>query len=157
MSEKSTADESLGFSIAAQLAWSEADVPAAAPAPALAAPAPAPEVASLISSLDRLEQVVDQETAALEARRAIDLNEVNRLKSRSLLELSRAVRHLPERIEPELQGRLSELKRKLQRNCEVLAMHLQAAREISTILNGALRAAESDGTYTTALLGGREA
>lgn len=157
MSERSTADESLGFSIAAQLAWSEAEVPAAAPVPALASPAPVPEVASLISSLDRLEQVIDQETAALEARSALDLNEVNRLKSRSLLELSRAVRHLPERVEPELQGRLSELKRKLQRNCEVLAMHLQAAREISTILNGALRAAESDGTYTTALLGGREA
>ncbi len=153
MSDTSVSGESLGFSIAAQLAWSEADVPVAAIAP----PVRAPELASLISSLDRLESVVDQETAALEARQPIDLQEMNRRKSRSLLELSRAARILPDRVAPELQDRVSGLRTKLQRNCEVLAMHLEAAREISSILNGALRAAESDGTYTTALLAGREA
>ncbi len=153
MSDTSVSGESLGLSLAAQLAWSEAD----APVQAIAAAPRAPELASLISSLDRLESVVDQETAALEARMPIDLQEMNRRKSRSLLELSRAVRILPERVAPELQDRVVGLRRKLQRNCEVLAMHLDAAREISSILNGALRAAESDGTYTTALLGGREA
>lgn len=153
MSDISLSGESLGFSLAAQLAWTEAD----APMEAIAPPSRTPELASLISSLDRLESVVDQETAALEARMPIDLQEMNRRKSRSLLELSRAVRILPDRVAPELQDRVVDLRRKLQRNCEVLAMHLDAAREISSILNGALRAAESDGTYTTALLGGREA
>ncbi len=152
MSDTSLTGDSLGFSIAAQLTWAEADAPAA-----VLADTRAPELASLISSLDRLESVIDQETAALEARLPIDLQEMNRRKSRSLLELSRAVRVLPERPDPDLQDRVTGLRRKLQRNCEVLAMHLDAAREISTILNGALRAAESDGTYTTALLGGREA
>ncbi|GGF47969.1 hypothetical protein GCM10007301_04100 [Azorhizobium oxalatiphilum] len=154
MSDKSDSAESLGFSLAAQLAWSEAQ----ADTPALPAAAPQPPaMASLLSSLDRLETVVDQETDALAARKPIDLQDINRRKSRSLLELSRAARFLPETVEPELQDRLLGLKRKLQRNCEVLSMHLDAAREISTILNGALRAAESDGTYTTRLLGGREA
>ncbi|MGU3496922.1 hypothetical protein ACLBXM_23000 [Xanthobacteraceae bacterium A53D] len=152
MSDTSEKALSFGDSLAAQLAWSET----AAPVAALPAASLSPELASLMSSLDRLEAVVDQETAALEARQSLDLEDINRRKSRSLLELSRAVRNLPEKVEPDLQERLDNLRKKLQRNCEVLSMHLDAAREISSILNGALRAADSDGTYTTALLGGRD-
>ncbi|TDT88870.1 MULTISPECIES: hypothetical protein [Azorhizobium] len=156
MSDKSVEGESLGFSLAAQLAWTDVDAPIAE-LNAPDQPALSPEMATLVSSLDRLEIVIDQETAALEAHQPVDLAEMNRRKSRSLLELSRALRGLPDDVDSSLGERLTGIKAKLTRNCEVLAMHLAAAREITTILNGALRAAESDGTYSTALLGGRTA
>jgi len=118
----------------------------------------APARATLISTIERLEEIIDIENAAYEARTPLDLDEINRRKSRGLLELTRAARQLPdagERPGGDLLGgdrlageRLAALRGKLERNQYLLSVRLAAAREVSGILDHALRAAESDGTYS---------
>ena len=49
----------------------------------------------LMKSLDRLEETLDLETAALMARDLSNLDEFNRRKSQCLLEISRMVRFGP--------------------------------------------------------------
>lgn len=107
-----------------------------------------PAVATLISALDRLEETIDLENAAFEARGPLDLAEINRRKSRALLELSRAARGLPERLDAATAHRLARLKVKLDRNQYVIALRIAAAREVGAILDRALAEAESDGTYS---------
>ncbi|GLK70090.1 hypothetical protein KHC23_22090 [Ancylobacter dichloromethanicus] len=100
--------------------------------------------------LDRLEEAVAEETLALTQRRLIDFDEVNRRKSRSLLELSRAVRSLPDTVDSGLTDRLKVLRAALQRNSDLLQFHLVAAQHVTAILGDALRETESDGTYSAA-------
>lgn len=114
----------------------------------LDAPLRPPAVATLISALDRLEEIIDLENAAFEDRGALDLVEINRRKSRALLELSRVMRGLPDRLDAGTAGRLARLKAKLDRNLYVIALRIAAAREVGAILDRALAEAESDGTYS---------
>lgn len=107
-----------------------------------------PAVATLISALDRLEEIIDVENAAFDERGALDLVEINRRKSRALLELSRAARGLPNRLDAAVAGQLARLKAKLDRNQYVIALRIAAAREVGAILDRALAEAESDGTYS---------
>lgn len=103
----------------------------------------------LIASLKRLEATVAAETEALVANRTIDQDAVNRRKSQSLLELTRLTRGLdPQRVEPAVADQLARLRRTLQRNQEVVGLHLRAVEEISGVINDAIRYAESDGTYS---------
>jgi hypothetical protein len=114
----------------------------------LDAPHRPPAVATLISALDRLEDIIDVENAAFEERGGLDLVEINRRKSRALLELSRVARGLPDRLDAATAGRLARLKAKLDRNLYVIALRIAAAREVGAILDRALAEAESDGTYS---------
>ena len=107
-----------------------------------------PAVVALISALDRLEETIDMENAAFEERGALDLVEINRRKSRALLELSRVARGLPDQLDAATAGRLARLKAKLDRNQYVIALRIAAAREVGAILDRALAEAESDGTYS---------
>jgi len=123
---------------------------------ALATPLPAPRPgdalmeAAFTDSIDRLEEVIDEETAALVARQALDLSEFNRRKSRSLLELTRLSRALSGRVlGAEAGARLRGIGGKLERNHDLLRMHLAAAQEVAGIISDALREAESDGTYSS--------
>lgn len=108
-----------------------------------------PALATLVSALDRLEELVDHETEALRLRAPLDLADINRRKSRSLLELSRAARGVDIGRSDALQARLDRLRVKLADNQGVLSLHLSAAHEVGAILDQALRDAESDGTYST--------
>lgn len=108
-----------------------------------------PALATLVSALERLEDLVDQETDALRRRAPLDLADINRRKSRSLLELSRAARGTEVRQADALQQRLGRLREKLLDNQAVVSLHLAAAQEVGAILDQALREAESDGTYST--------
>lgn len=114
------------------------------PVPKQATP---PELATLFAALDRLEETIDVENAAFETRAPLDLVEINRRKSRSLLELSRAARGLPAELDGAARARLSRLRGKLERNQYVVSVRISAAREVGAILDQVLRAAESDGTY----------
>jgi hypothetical protein len=124
-------------------------------APAASAPAAAAR-ASLLPmlevSIQRLEEIVDQETTALRDRKAIDLKDFNNRKSQALLELTRSLRQM-EGIgpSPTLVARVGALKSKLVVNQAMLRLHLEAVREISTSLADAIRNSESDGTYTQAI------
>lgn len=114
----------------------------------LAAPSPSPDMA-LNSLLARVEDIVDLETRALRNREPIDFAEISRRKSRSLLELSRAARALTMPQDPAILERLAGLRKKLLVNREQLGIHLAAAQEVARIINSAILAADSDGTYST--------
>jgi hypothetical protein len=109
--------------------------------------------AALLGAVIRLEEIVDQETAALKARAAVDLKVFNDRKNQMLLELSRALRTLPGAggNDAALAAQLGSLRRKLEINRSVLKMHVEAVREISTTLADAIRDADSDGTYSQAI------
>jgi len=103
-------------------------------------------------SIQRLEDLVDQETAALRARKVINLKEFNDRKSQALLELTRLLRTLQGGPpNPALAERVQGLKAKLAVNQSVLQLHLEAVREVSSSLADAIRNSESDGTYTPAI------
>lgn len=104
------------------------------------------------SAIERLEEAVEQETAALNTRTGIDLREFNDRKSQGLLELTRAMRHIDGAgPEPALVTRLAKLRSKLDVNSAALKMHLDAVREISVVMADAMRDAESDGTYSRSM------
>lgn len=107
-------------------------------------------------AIERLEEVVDEETAALRSRTAVDLKDFNNRKSQGLLELNRALRGLDAAArDAAAPARLARLRAKLEVNRRVLEVHLAAVREVATVLSDAIRDAESDGTYSPSIRGGR--
>jgi hypothetical protein len=110
---------------------------------------------ALADSIRRLELVVDEEAAALTMRQPIDLDGINRRKSHGLLELTRLSRSLAGRAaSSDLGPDLARLAAKLQRSRALLRLRLVAAQEIAGLITDAMRAADSDGTYSTASVAG---
>jgi hypothetical protein len=101
------------------------------------------------AALQRLEKVLDEENAALATFDARNLAEFSRVKTQSLLELQRSGAALSQ-VEaiPELSHLFATLRQKLELNRWLLLLHLEAAREVTTVITAAIRDAESDGTYT---------
>jgi hypothetical protein len=121
----------------------------------VALPEPAPlnpafgDATAMIAAIDRLEGVLEHETAALGRLSTAELKDLNRRKSLCLLEFTRAARPLAEQTVSEaLRGRLERLRGAIARNQSVVATHLEAVREIAGTIAGALEAREHDGTYT---------
>jgi hypothetical protein len=106
------------------------------------------EVHGLLTAIRRLENVVEEETVALETGKKIDFDDFSARKSRSMLEFVRLMRA---RIylggEAEVTEEVQRLRQKLERNRKILEMHYDAVREVATIIVRAIREAESDGTY----------
>ena len=105
-----------------------------------------------LRAIERIEQIVDEETLALRRNQAVDLSDFSRRKSHGLLDLTRGLRGLDagsagRAIEP----RLRPLRAKLAENSAALRRHLDAVQEVSTILARAIRDGESDGTYSSAI------
>ena len=113
-----------------------------------------PALTTLLSALTRLEATIDAETVALNAPSIVDLQEINRRKSRSLLELTRAARSLPSMIDPAVSQRVAQLKGKLALNQQQIAVRLGAAQEVAAILDRMMREGESDGTYSAGFVAG---
>lgn len=103
----------------------------------------------LMKSLDRLEETLDLETEALLVRDLSNLEEFNRRKSQSLLEISRLVRTVESAaLDVKATKRLQELRAKIDRNQEILERHMRAVQEIANIVSSAIQHADSDGTYS---------
>ena len=103
----------------------------------------------LMKSLDRLEETLDQETAALMARDLSNLEEFNRRKSQCLLEISRMVRTLDiHALDQKATKRLQNLQAKIETNQDMLQQHMQAVQEVASIISNAIQKAESDSTYS---------
>ncbi|MGO4707453.1 flagellar protein FlgN [Microvirga sp. 2MCAF38] len=103
----------------------------------------------MTNSLERLEDTIEAETAALMTHDWSEQPEFNRRKSQSLLELSRLVRSLDVgSLDRETIVRLKRLRSKIELNHSVLEMNLRAVQEVADIVSGAIRSAESDGTYS---------
>ena len=101
------------------------------------------------AALFRLEKALDQENEALAAFDSRNLSEYSRIKTQSLLELQRSATVLSrEDVPAELLQLLTTLRQKLEVNRWLLLLHLEAAREVTTVITSAIRDAESDGTYS---------
>ncbi|MCJ2048323.1 flagellar protein FlgN [Methylobacterium sp. J-070] len=106
----------------------------------------------LLSSLSRLESIIDAETAALAAHDLREQDEFNRRKSQSLVELARLGRAVDgTQLSPPEIDCLERLRGKLRRNHELLGIQLRAMQEVSDIVSTMIQSAESDGTYSAAL------
>jgi hypothetical protein len=99
-------------------------------------------------AIARMENLVDQETALLRENRAVELNDFNHRKQQGLLEINRILRHFSD-FDIQLVDRdsIRRLVRKLEANRQILAHHLRAMDEISSLVSRAMQEAESDGTY----------
>ena len=99
-------------------------------------------------AIGRMEGIVDQETALLRENRAVELNDFNHRKRQGLLELNRILRQFSDfdiqRVDRDCIRRLVG---KLEANRQILAHHLRAMDEISSLVSRAMQEAESDGTY----------
>jgi hypothetical protein len=101
------------------------------------------------AALYRLEKALDQENEALAAFDSRNLSEYSRIKTQSLLELQRSATVLSrDDVPAELLQLLTTLRQKLEVNRWLLLLHLEAAREVTTVITSAIRDAESDGTYS---------
>lgn len=104
---------------------------------------------SIERTMQRVERLVESETAALRSRVAIDLRESNNGKSQALLEFSLAIRSLEGTpLDADLIKRLKVLRSKLETNRVVLRMHLEAVREIANVVVDTIQDSEWDGTYS---------
>ena len=111
------------------------------------APPALPELAK--AALYRLEKTLDEENAALAAFDSRNLAQFSRIKTQSLFELQRSASLLgAEQAAPELSQIFETLRQKLELNRWLLHLHLEAAREITSVITSAIRDAESDGTYS---------
>jgi len=99
-------------------------------------------------ALGRMETLVDQETALLRENRAVELTDFNHRKQQGLLEINRILRNFSH-FDIQLVDRecIRRLVRKLEANRQILAHHLRAMDEISSLVSRAMQEAESDGTY----------
>jgi hypothetical protein len=117
-------------------------------------PAPNPAAAagaSIERAIEYLGAVIDQETHALRARAHVDLTEFNNRKNQGLLELNRALRSLDPTAGKSMAPRLAELRAKLDVNRALLKTHMEAVREVASVVAEAIRDSDSDGTYSSSI------
>lgn len=100
-------------------------------------------------TMERVERLLDRETEALNSRTVIDLKESNNSKSQALLELGLAARYLEGTpLDDELVERLKALRGKLEANQAILRRHLEAVREVASVVAETIQDREWDGTYS---------
>ncbi|QAY96212.1 hypothetical protein CWB41_11135 [Methylovirgula ligni] len=103
-------------------------------------------------TVERIERLVDLETATLEQYRPVDFSEFNHRKTHALLELDRAMRALGAQArDARMRGELDRLRAKLQRNLATLEIHLKAVRQVCSLITRAIETEESDGTYSSSI------
>lgn len=104
---------------------------------------------STLNAIERLRATIDKETEGLESRTPVDFDAFSQRKNRGLLELTRAMRLTQgAEIDPRVVPHLTVLRASLARNQAALQMHLDAVREVSSIIARSIQEVESDGTYS---------
>lgn len=104
---------------------------------------------SLLTTIERLRDLVGRETRMLRSREPIEHSAFNLQKRQGLLELTRQLRGLAGMIpDAEICNRLGDLRVDLEKNSDALHLHLRAVQEISAIVSRTIQDAESDGTYS---------
>jgi hypothetical protein len=113
---------------------------------------PSASVEACLRAIERVEQVIDQETFALKQHQVGGLADFNHRKSHGLLELTRAIRALGGAAAGQsLRPRLLSLQARLKENADTLQLHLKAVQEVSALMTRAIRDGESDGTYSATI------
>lgn len=109
---------------------------------------------SALIAIERLKATIDEETSKLEARAVVDFDTFSQRKNRGLLELTRAIRVASDiQDDPRVAPQLTHLRASLIRNQAALQIHLDAVREVSSIIAKSIQEVESDGTYSLAISG----
>ncbi len=108
-------------------------------------------VARFTAAVNSLEEVVDYETEALEKNQNPNFNDINARKTRGLRDLNQSMeevaKYMNDMVKTELEILLRGLATKLERNSELLKVHLEAVSELSQMIQDAARQQETDGTY----------
>lgn len=108
-------------------------------------------LARFAAVVNSLEEVVDYETGALEKHENPDYNDINARKARGLRDLNQSItdvaRYFDNVVEAKVETLLGRLKKKLERNSELLKIHFEAVTELSQMMQDAAREQETDGTY----------
>jgi hypothetical protein len=100
-------------------------------------------------TVERLEQIIELETATLQQHVPVDLRGFNHKKSHGLLELTRALRTMDRAAFDQASlASLERLRGKLSKNLAVLESHLRAVRQVSGLIARAIEDGDSDGTYS---------
>ena len=104
--------------------------------------------------IGRIEEAVDEETAAIRTDISFDIKASNARKSRYLYELTRAMKGAGDALPPvEHRENLERLREKLAINEAAIRAHLNAVNEIATLMQNAIQHAETDGTYSAGEFG----
>jgi hypothetical protein len=112
--------------------------------------------ASLAAIINRIEQTIDEETAAIRTDMSFDLKASNARKSRYLYELNRAVKGpAAANLVAEHRDAIVRLREKLARNEAAILAHLNAVGEVAMLIQGAIQRADADGTYSAGEFGRR--
>jgi hypothetical protein len=105
--------------------------------------------AVVMTIIRRIESYLDEETTALIDPLKFDFKASSDRKSQGLLDLNQALRRLQRTdVNADLQVRLGTFREKLAGNLRKIRLHLDAVKEIVSMLSDAIQHAESDGTYT---------
>lgn len=105
---------------------------------------------SLLAIIGRIEETVDEETAAIHTDLDFDLQASNARKSRCLYELTRAMKGVSERdLNADHRDGMLRLRKKLERNETMIRAHLDAVGEVASLIQSAIQRAETDGTYSS--------
>lgn len=130
--------------------------PRIAAAPELSSP---PRPAALSAIIGRIEEAVEQETAAIRTDVDFDIKTSNARKSRYLYELNKAMKGVSksEMLSQHRDG-LLRLRAKLAANEKAILAHLSAVSEVAALIRDAIQRSDADGTYTASeFCGGRQA
>ncbi|MCO6392910.1 hypothetical protein GTW25_17940 [Aliihoeflea aestuarii] len=101
--------------------------------------------------LSRIEEALDTETNAIRTDMQFDIAASNARKSRHLYDLTRALRGQDdEALVAAYRPEIERLRDKLAINQGAITAHLDAVKEIATLVQAALQNAEADGTYSQA-------
>lgn len=99
--------------------------------------------------LGRLETIIDNENDNIGNDPEFDLPTSNAHKSRCLYELSMLTRDVrPDEVPASFSPQLGRVREKLATNAQRVSAHLDAVREVVTILKNAVQDLEADGTYS---------
>ena len=99
--------------------------------------------------LDRLKTVIEDESAALSRRGVSYHGQFTERKNQLLRDILVAQRSCNSpRIRQALAPRAQELQQLFKRNQRLLKAHMDAVKEISSIIVDSIRQADSDGTYS---------
>lgn len=100
-----------------------------------------------VTIVERLREVVEQETEDVRNLVRVDYETYNMKKSQGLLEIGRLLPSLKNRPSPALIESLGGLEAAIIENQKVLRAHLAAANSINDLISIAVRESQSDGTY----------
>ena len=123
--------------------------------PARAAPPEsAPRPGNFSALIGRIEEAVEEETAAIRTDLGFDIKASNARKSRYLYELTRAMKGVGEAdFLAEHRDGIRRLREKLASNEAAIRAHLNAVCEVANLMQNAIQRSEADGTYSAGEFG----